>query len=483
MRSVISAMAIIFLALAAAPLGSQVVPPVDANEPVRLTLDECVSMALDNNPELEVKKAGVDVAQGQLIQAKAARNPTLKVTGNAVRSNQLPDFGTGDDVTLFPTGVSIIDPNDPASVSSPQHYHLIGFPSFEMSSDREGDIYGVKIEAQYALYTGGKIKKGVKAADLNKKAAEQEVRQSKNELIFNVEQAFYNLLWAQEMQKVVDAAYDTVAAHLGQVEALYKEGLVSNLDVLEVKAQLASIRPRQIQIKNGVKMARLGLNNYLNIDLETPVQAVGELKYTPHVLPVPEDLYTRALTARPEALIMELRIEMARKLHEIARANAYPTLALFGNYSWDRGQDMPPNDKQWMDGYQAGIVATMPLYDGRETEGKVAEAYGMLQQAEKGKRALELGIKTQVQMALLDLKAAREAIEAQEENVAAAEKNHEAAKARYSVGLASNLDVMDAQTRVTQAKGDYLTAVKDYVVAYYKLQAALGMPEEKDVRP
>jgi len=154
-------------------------------------------------------------------------------------------------------------------------------------------------------------------------------------------------------------------------------------------------------------------------------------------------------------------------------------VALFANYSWDRGQELPPNDKIWREGWQAGAVASVPLFDGLETKGKVDEAAAQLRQVEQGKRALALGIRTQVQQAILALRAAEERIEAEQANVVAANKNHEVAKARYGVGLATNLDVMDAQTQLMQAKAQYLAAVHDHILAWTQLQAALGMPEER----
>jgi outer membrane protein TolC len=185
---------------------------------------------------------------------------------------------------------------------------------------------------------------------------------------------------------------------------------------------------------------------------------------------------------RPEMRTMRLRREMARRYYDIQLANAYPTVALFANYSWNRGQDMPPNDKTWRDGYQAGVAVSVPLFDGRATEGKVAEAEAMLVQVERGMEALDLGVRTQVRQSLLALKAAEEKVAAEDANVAAAQKNHEVAKARYGVGLATNLEVMDAQTQLTRVRAQRLQAVYEYNLAWIQLQAASGMPDEELAR-
>ena len=112
-----------------------------------------------------------------------------------------------------------------------------------------------------------------------------------------------------------------------------------------------------------------------------------------------------------------------------------------------------------------------------QVDASIREAEAMVAQSRSGKRALELGIRTQVQEAVLRIEAAEEKIEAQEANIGAARKSLEVSEARYSVGLATNLDVMDAQTQLMQAKIQYLSAVYQHKLAYAQLQAALGMPE------
>jgi len=443
-----------------------------ASQPLRLTLEECIELGLENNPQLNVSEAQVEQARAQVVQARANKLPTLSLTANWVRSNKLPDFKTGD-VTLFDSG-----PNQPLlGPPGPLHVHQIPFPGFEISNTREGDIYNVKVEAQYALYTGGRVEKGIETARLNVEAAREDLRLSRNELIYNIEQAFYGVLLAQQMVELTNEIYSTMEAHLGQVRQLYNEGLVSNLDLIQVEAQLASIRPSQVRARNGLDMARLGLNNYLNVDMETKVQAVGELEYNEKPTPVAPDLYTTALANRPEMEVMRYRIEMADKLVQIQKAGARPTVGLFANYAWDRGQELPPNDTIWRDGYQAGAALTVPLFDGLATKGNVEEAEAQLMQARAGKRALTLGIQTQVEQAVLAVKAAREQIEAERANVDANERNLEVARARYSVGLATNLDVTDAQTQLLQARTQLLSAIHDYNVAWAQLDAAQGMPE------
>ncbi|MFO8056232.1 MAG: TolC family protein [bacterium] len=476
-----SVFALIMAVLCGAAVRSQVVSQADTREPTSLTLEECIETGLARNPQIGRAEAKVDEAEAKVKQARSNLYPSLEFSANAVRSNQLPEFKTTEP-QYIPTTMPMANPSGGLVPGLPAHIHMLPFPGFEMSNTREGDIYGAKVEARYPLYTGNKIRNGVKSAELQERVEKENLRQAKNELVFNIQQAFSGVLLAQRMVKVVEDSYRTAEAHYRQVQALYQEGLASNLDVLQVESVLADLEPQRIEAGNGVKKARLYLNNLLNIELETAVRAKGELEYEPHDLPVAEDIYATALEHRPEMRTLRLRRKMARKMVEIAEANAYPNVSLFANYSWDRGQEMPPNNDIWRDGYQAGVAVSVPLFDGGETQGKVAEARAMLRQVEKGMQALELGIKTQVEEALLDLDAARKKVKAREASVEASEKNYDVARTRYAVGLATNVEVMDAHSQLTRARAERLQAVYDHKLAWIKLKSALGVPEEDKIQ-
>jgi len=449
-------------------MGAQNSTPV-SGEPLRLTLDEAIAMGLTRNPQIALGEAASDAAAAQTMQAKSHLYPSVALSGNWVHSNTLPEFKTGS-TTYIPT----LPPNDPGV---PFHYHLLPFPGFEMANTREGDIYGVKVEAQYALFTANRIKNGVKVAELNQQTAALAVQQTRNELVFNITQAYNGILVTEEMVRVTDDAYNTANGHYKQVRALYNEGMVSSQDSLRVETQLANIRSQQVQAKNGVEMAKLGLKNLLNLDLDTPLEVEGRLTETTEQLPVAEDLYAQAIANRPETRTIVLREQMASALVDIAKANAAPTVGLFANYQWNRGQEMPPNDTIWRDGYQAGAAMSVPLFDGRATEAQVAQAEANLRQVREGRRALELGVRTQVSQAVLAMKAAREQIDATEAAVKSAEKNAQVARERYAVGLASNLEVMDAQTQLLAARAQYAAALAEYDNAKAQLEAAIGAPQ------
>lgn len=455
--------------------GTRTTAVAGAPEALRLSLEESLRLGLANNPQLRAAEAQVRASQGKEISARANFFPKLTASGALVRSNTLTEFKVGDPIALdtsFPVANTQGDP------APPDHIHKYYSAGFEMSNTREGNIYNAKLEAQMPLFTGGRIVNGYQAARLETRVQEEDLRRMELDTVFQVKQAFYGVLLAREMVEVVDKSFATMEAHYRRVQDLYRQGMVSNLDLLQVEAQLSSIRPQQILVHNGLELSKVRLLAVLNLDLETPLQLEGELAYASAPVEETPTLKQTAAQSRPELKGLDLRYQQADKLKKIARAGYLPTVGAFANYQWNRGQELPPNDTIWRDGWQAGLSVSIPLFDGLATRGEMKHAQGLKDQIEMSQAALQAGIEAEVTASALTLNASAERIAATDKTVQAAEKNYKVAEDRYAVGLVNHLDVLDAEVSLTRAQADYLQAVHDYLLAQASLDKAIGRREE-----
>jgi len=445
-------------------------------EVTRLTLEESLREGVANNPQIRAAEARLEATRGQAMSARSNFFPKLNASATAVRLNNLSTFALGTP-TYIPTTFPVANPQgDPAPPED--HIHLVPYPSFEITSTREGNVYGAKVELTAPLFTGGRIYNGYQAAKLETSAQDEEIRRLKLDTVYQVKQAFYGVLLAQAMVKVVDQSYATVAAHYKRVQDLYRQGMVSNLDLLQVEAQLASIRPQQIMAHNGLELAKLRLLAVMNMDLETNLEVAGELAYAPGQVEELSALKQRADQERPELRGLGVRVDQANRLKRVAQAGYLPTAGGFANYQWNRGQEMPPNDTIWRPGWQVGASLTVPLFDGLNTRGQVRSAQGLKDQLLMSQAALRTGIEAEVTAAVLTLRASEEKMAAVGVSVQAAEKNFKVAEDRYAVGMVNHLDVMDAEVMLTTAQANYLQAVNDCLVARANLEKAVGQMEE-----
>ena len=480
----------LFVLLLAAPLSRSQAQPTGAAGPspgapaaapaagevMRLTLEESLRQGMAHNLQIRAAEAKLEATRGQAMSARSNFFPKLNASATIARTNNLPTFTLGKATyipTSFPVANSSGDPATPAD-----HIHLVPFPSFEITNTREGNIYGAKVELTAPFYTGGRIYNGYQAAKLETTAQDEEIRRLKLDTIYQVKQAFYGVLLAQAMVKVVDQSYATVAAHYKRVQDLYRQGMVSNLDLLQVEAQLASIRPQQIMVHNGLELAKLRLLAVMNLDLDTNLEVAGELAYDPVPIEELAALKQRADQERPEMRGLGVRIDQTIRMKKVAQAGYLPTAGGFANYQWNRGQDMPPNDTIWREGWQVGASLTVPLFDGLNTRGQVRNAQGTQDQLLMSQAALRAGIEAEVTAAVLTLRASEEKMVATQVSVQAAEKNFKVAEDRYAVGMVNHLDVMDAEVLLTTAQANSSQAVNDCLVARANLDKAIGRMEE-----
>ena len=442
------------------------------NPALKLTLDDCIKLGLQNSPQIKMAEANVKYAEGKMISVESNLYPKVTASAMGARMNTLSNFDINGYV-LIPTTFPV--PNTGGATLPPDHIHYVEFPNFEITTDREGDVYQMKIEADYALYTGGRVQEGYKAAKLQVDANKAGLAQQRQTLAFQIKQGFYSVLLAQEMVKVVDQSYETMENHYKQVQALYKEGYVSNLDVIQVEARLTSIRPQQIQAQNGLKLAKIALANLLNVDPQQEIEVVGVLDYYTEDIQPLDEIMDRALNDRPELQSLNDQKKQTESLIKIAQAGWLPTVGLFANYQWNRGMDMPPNDKKWEPGYQYGVSASVPIFDGFQAYGETQAAKGQYQQVTWGEQALRNGIRTEVSADYLQLLTAKESVDAQKVNVEAAEKNYDAAEKRYREGYVNQLDVLDAEVNMTAARAGLLSAISNYLIAKAALEKAMGL--------
>jgi outer membrane protein TolC len=440
----------------------------------KLTIEKCLRIGLADNPQIQIAEARIEAARGQEMTVRAYFVPHVTASGSLVTSNMLPNFEIGEPI-MMPTSFPVANAQgDPVA---PDHIHYIGYPGFEITSDREGEIYMGKVEATWPVYNS-EIWIGHYGTKLQRQMQELELEKQKLTVAYQIKQAFYGVILAREMVEVMNQAMATMEAHLDQVNALYNEGMISNLDVLQVETAVASIRPQQIEVNNGLELAKLGLANIINLDLDDPIEVEGELVYEKAELLDIAEYYEIGLDERPEMEGLEMSRELTSKIKNLTYTAYAPTVALFANYQWNRGQQMPPNEDELVEGYQAGVGVQMPIFDGLANYGKLKTIRSQLDQVEIGMRAMEKGVETEIRAAFLQLNAAEQKVAAGKINVDSAQKSFDAAEDRYAVGMANNLDVMDADVSLVQAKALHLQAIYDYKLAKANLDKAIGKISE-----
>ena len=405
-----------------------------------LTLERCIDLATANNQDLKI-------AQKRILESKGRKQETF--------GNFLPMLSASGSYTRLK--------------ESPRMSVLFGGmeQTFELGPDYS---YSTQLTLRQPLFAWWKIYHKDEQARLNYRRVDEEYKEVKNSLIFDVKRAFYNLLLARQFVIIAEEAVDVTDSHYKTTRALYKEGRVSDYDVSRAKVQLVNNQTRLIKTRNNLKLAREELSLLLNTKLEEDWKVEGDFPREKREVSL-QDALDKALRERSEIRQLMIQERVGKVSIKLARAENRPNLDFLANYQYTNPFY---NREEWGETWNVILSLNFPLFSGLSDLGRVNQAKAGLEQVKILRNQVEERIKLEVRKAIFDMEEARERIEAQEENVELARKNLGIAEERYRQGLMSEIELRDAQLSLTQADTDYFQALYDYNVAGAFLDRAIG---------
>jgi outer membrane protein TolC len=416
-----------------------------AQEKTVLTLEKSIELALSQNPYHLATEERIDAAQSQVREAVSGFLPHLSTNGMINLSEKLFQLE-------FPSMI----PGEPPT-------------RIEVDFTRD---YQFTFDLSVPLYTGGRLKAGLKQANYNLKSTQEVVRQSKQITIFNTKRAFYGCLLAREFVRVAELALKDAEDLYKNVKSQYDVGLTSQFDLLRSEVRVVNLRPQLIQAKNSYETAMLNLKTLLGMDITVPIEVQGNLVYKP-TSPDVEASVTKALQNRPEINQLMYQRKITEQTKIIARSQKLPTLAVSGQFNFWADRFRFSSDT-WQDYYSINLVLNWPIFSGFGPSARMAQADSALREIDLTMKGLRDAVEFDVNQAILKIEEANETLLSQEKNVEQAEESLRIANLNFAEGMVTLLDISAAQTALTQARVNYSLAVHDYFVAVADYDRAVG---------
>src|SRR5579862_752933 len=344
------------LTIAAASVAVASAPP-DSGKIMPLTVEQSVQLGLDNSKALHGSLMNVQLAGARESEVRTNGLPSLSLNGAYTRLSSVPPF---------------------AVVLPPQ----FGFPPFVISPTID-NAYTTRLTLTQPIFTGFRLQASTDAAEYNTRAAEHSYTGDKNNLIYNVKNAYWNLFKAIEIKKVIDENIDEVQAHLNDVQNLMNHGMATNNDVLRVQVQLSNTQLLQIDAKNNVELAMVGLDNVMGVSLDTRVslvslpQAMGDSSGAAAIktLASLDSLVHSAIESRPEMKAMDFRLKASDAQVTASRSGWYPQVYLVGDYNYNRPNSRyVPTTDEFKDSWDIGVSASWNIWNWGQTADQSNEA-------------------------------------------------------------------------------------------------------------
>jgi outer membrane protein TolC len=415
-----------------------------------LSLADAVNIAMQQNPNILRARQDLEAAQGIVIQTRAIAIPKLTTTGN----------------------YSVVQGSD---VDTPPLPFTNAF----------GVIFGVpqnwstQVRLVQSIYEGGRISSSLRVARLTKEQSVLNYQTAVANTVLDVELAYYDVLLAGQQIGVHEASVELLQRELTDTTRRFDAGTVPRFNVLRAEVELANERPKLIRARNDYRISKNNLANLLGFTVpretleDIPLNLSGKLEKEPFKIELPEAIAT-ALERRTE--LMALRKAQALRNEDVinAKAGYKPTLQAYGGYDVHNSvfsPDVGVNVHGWI----TGVQMSWDIFDGWRTHGKVVEAQAQYERAgvdlDDNTRSIELQVRT----AFSNFGEATEVLASQEKVVEQAEEALRLASARSEAGTGTQLDVLSAQTALTDARTTESVALHDYAAARARLERAVGM--------
>ncbi|MFO8111695.1 MAG: TolC family protein [Desulfosalsimonadaceae bacterium] len=385
-----------------------------------VTLEEAYHSALRHNEQILASGHRVDQAKEDIRIAKSPLFPQVQLRGRHIRMKETTYQGLG--------------------ITGPDHYN-------------EASIQGSQV-----LFQGGKLRIGIQASRYVAESGVYEDYRTRQQILFAVSNSFYNVLFARRSTDIAESQLTRSNQHLELARQRQEVGLVDMTAVLRARVQVAAAMEALEEARNNYTVAKERLA--LEMGIPTPPDSVKEPE-TIEMEDATVDAYIEyAFQHRQDLLAAEKWLLAAESNVKAERRDFFPSLSVEGSYSMvDEDLVYEGDDYNW----QAALVASLPLFTGFKNTADVAKARAAESEMQAAYNRAKQEIRLDVRQAYADIQTRKKMIRHLNDQVDSARANYEQVSAKFEEGLASTVDLVDADTALNEAELSMANV-------YYRLQ-------------
>ena len=431
--------------------------PTFAAEGMTLTLDEAITLALQNNRLIEQSAEDREAARWNLSAVRRGSGPTLswsstlnRIGGRFYRNS---DRRNNHDQARY-------------AKNAGQDVNMSLYPSYENENSNSFNL-------SMPLYSGGRLENQRKTARYRLNETDLTLENSRQTVKYQAAQAYYRVLQQISLVNVQEEAVQLLEEHLRTVSIQYEVGTVAKSDVLATNVQLANSQQSLNTAQGNYQTAVAQLNNIIGLPVDTEIAASDKIDFIQYNLTEAQCL-EYALAHRPDGIAAVYAIKQAEAQTAAAKSGYRPNVSAVvqGSMSGENVFGANHTAEQWA----VGLQMNWNIFDNGVTSANVHQAQSAVRKAESVAQQQIETIQLEVRSAYIALKTAEKNIEVTAAAVDKAEEEFAIAQIRYVEGVDTNLNVMNAQEKVVETRNNYYTAIYNYNTSRAQLEKAMGVP-------
>lgn len=334
------------------------------------------------------------------------------------------------------------------------------------------DFYNYSLNVRQTLYDFRENASRYGSSMMKVEAKKLDTRRIRNLAAIEFAVIYFDILESEKMVYVAEKEVERLESHLRDAKNLYDEGSITKNDLLQAEVRLSDARQRLLIAKTGREINASRLNNSLARPLKTKVEVVDVREIPRDLLDVDMDMekaWEVAEKQRPEIQIVDATLKSLDLDEEAKKAEFYPKLFAEGSYDYTQNRYATAQGN-----WAATLGLGINLFSGGKTKAEVAKVRFQREKLIEQRNQLVDEIRLEVERYILDSVTARDRVKVTKDAVRQAEENLRINRVRYTEGVGTATEVLDAVTLLSVAETNYYRSVYDQGKAEISVLYAIG---------
>ena len=318
--------------------------------------------------------------------------------------------------------------------------------------------------------------KSLKISGLDVELAVEKARASRLDLVTQVKNAYYSILFAKEAADVYNQVYENALQNLAETQKKYDVQKVSEMELIRAKTTVESAIPNVYNAESSVILALWQLKAVLGVDLDMNLDVAGKLSdYAQHMLYDINENSDASLDNNSTMKQLAIQAEQLAENIKIQKYAALPSLAASFNFAYmSMANDVAFSEFPWIPYSTAGLSLSIPIFAGGKRYQQVRQAKNQYEQVKLQVENTERQLKIAIRQSLATMETSMKSYYAAQSAVASAQKGYDITEASYKAGRSTLIELNDAQLALTQSRLSESQAIMNFLTAKAQLEQTLG---------
>ena len=413
--------------------------PIHAQTTQKINLQQAIDLSIKNSNNLKIADSKVLLASADVQEAKDRKLPNASVSASYLKLSS-----------------ANVDLKSAQASNRPS-------PKVNQA------VYGIA-NVSMPLYAGGRIKYGIESAEYLEKAAKLNVENDKEAVVYNTIQAYTNLYKSSKSVTVINENLNASLRRDSLFSRLEQNGILARNDLLKAQLTTSNIELSLLDAQNNFTIANINMALLLGLPENTLIEVDSSFVNVTQQLKPFMEMENMALQNRKDVQAIAFQKKAAAVGVKVAKAEAYPTIALTGGYI---AADIPKLITI-TNAINIGLGVQYNIASLWKNNTKLTQARAKEVQLAAAESLLNDGIKLQLNRDYQNYLFAQKKIDVYEKSIVQAIENYRITKNKYDNNLVTITDLLEADVSLLQAKLNVTVAKADAALAYNKILSTTG---------